>query len=164
MVIRRLRETEWNAWRDVRLRSLADSPAAFGSSLDRESAYPDTEWVERTRLLARGEDRVMFVADGGGAPVACGGAFLEGDAAAVIAMWTAPAHRGTGLGARILDAVEGWAREVGAARLVLYVVKGNRAESLYERAGFRRTGVEEPLDRDPALMLVQMARAIGGEA
>lgn len=162
MRIRRLAENEWAAWRALRLGALADSPSAFGSSLAREMAYSDADWAERTRGLARGADRVMFVAEAEGALVACGGAFLNGDAAGVVAMWTAPSHRGAGIGGGLLDAIEGWARGAGATRLVLHVVDGNPAESLYVRAGFVRTGAVAPLERDPALRLVEMARAVDG--
>jgi len=46
------------------------------------------------------------------------------------------AHRGRGLGAALFDAVLAQARERGHRAVSLSVEDGNRARSLYERAGF----------------------------
>lgn len=35
---------EWRTWRDLRLRSLADFPHAFGATLEREQAFTDDDW------------------------------------------------------------------------------------------------------------------------
>ena len=39
--VRRIRESEWRALREVRLLALADAPDAFGSTLAREAAFAD---------------------------------------------------------------------------------------------------------------------------
>jgi hypothetical protein len=67
-VIRRVRASEWEAWRALRLRALQDTPSAFASTYEREVAYPEGEWRERTAALAGADDRALFVAEatGGG--------------------------------------------------------------------------------------------------
>jgi GNAT superfamily N-acetyltransferase len=50
------------------------------------------------------------------------------------------AHRGRGVGRRLLDAVLGQARERGHPALCLSVEDGNVARRLYERAGFVLVG------------------------
>ena len=47
---RRLTEDDWTLWRDVRLRALADSPGAFGSTLGYWSGPGDREERWRSRL------------------------------------------------------------------------------------------------------------------
>lgn len=62
----------------------------------------------------------------------------------------APAARGEGIGTRLLHEAVTVAREDGLRWLRLHVVDTNpRAQALYERLGFRVTGVEKtrPLDR-----------------
>lgn len=56
-------------------------------------------------------------------------------------------HRGQGVGARLLEAGEAWAREQGLARMSLEVLEENPARRLYEREGFeaKSTYMVKPL-------------------
>jgi GNAT superfamily N-acetyltransferase len=56
-------------------------------------------------------------------------------------------HRGAGIGARLIDSAEAWAREQGFARLSLEVLDENPARRLYERQGFehKSTYMVKPL-------------------
>ena len=59
----------------------------------------------------------------------------------LISMWVRPDARGRGVGDALIEAVEAWARRTGAATVRLAVAEGNdRAEALYRRHGYRRTG------------------------
>ena len=64
---RRLGPDDWEVFREIRLRSLADSPDAFGSTLEREQAFTEADWRRRLR------GPVYAVTDPG--PVAVGGLF-----------------------------------------------------------------------------------------
>ncbi len=87
------------------------------------------------------------------------------DSCDLAAMGVAPAARGRGLGAALLDAALKTAAAMGARRMFLEVAEGNLAAiALYESRGFRRVGRRAgyyPGAR-PADALV-MAREIGGE-
>lgn len=61
--VRQIRADEGPRLRALRLRALADSPWAFGSTLAREEAFTDDVWQERAALSAAGEDRVTFIAE-----------------------------------------------------------------------------------------------------
>ena len=158
--VRRIRRDEPEALRDVRLRALADSPSAFGSTLAREEAYGDDLWEERARACAAGDGAATFLAVDGDQRVgmvtalATGGGLVE-----LVGMWTAPEVRGRGVGARLVEAVIGWAGEVGAERVELWVTRGNEpAERLYRRLGFEPTGDHQPLPSDPCKDELRMAR------
>ena len=131
--LRRLRPDDWEAFREIRLRSLADSPDAFGSTLERERAYTEDDW--RQRLTGP----VYVVHDPG--PVAVGGLFDKDGVFHVWGMWTDPAHRGRGHARRVLDALI--APDVEAVLDVNVANTGARAA--YERYGFVGTGQFEPL-------------------
>lgn len=129
----RLGPDDWQDFRDIRLRSLADSPDAFGSTLEREAAFTEDDW----RLRVRGP--VFVVLDPG--PVAVGGIFDADGVGHVWGMWTDPAHRGRGHARRVLDALTPL-----HDRVQLHVNVANPvARSVYERYGFVGTGELEPL-------------------
>ncbi len=131
--VRRLGPDDWEAFRDIRLRSLAESPGAFGSTLEREQAFTEAEWRRRA------SGPVWVVEDP--SPVAIGGLFDDHGVHHVWGMWTDPAHRGRGHAHRILDALIAPGVEV-----VLDVNLTNAgARTTYERYGFVGTGHVEPL-------------------
>lgn len=87
---------------------------------------------------------VFVVARSDGETVACGGLQRLDPAGATITtaeikrMWVAPAWRGTGLGGRILDCIEGHAARRGHRRIVLDTnATLHAAIALYERAGYQ---------------------------
>jgi ribosomal protein S18 acetylase RimI-like enzyme len=143
-VVRVLQADEWQTWRDIRLRSLADAPEAFGSTLAREQGFTESDWL-------RWFTGVSVLATVDGVPAALGGGFRVRDGwMQVVAMWTDPAYRRRGLAVQVLDVVVAAARAEGR-RLVLDVAQGNSAaRTAYERYGFVATGESEPIREDTA--------------
>ncbi len=59
-----------------------------------------------------------------------------------------PAHRGRGVGSRLLEAVEREARDTGCCKLTLEVLENNhRARRVYELAGFAQARYQEEAGR-----------------
>jgi ribosomal protein S18 acetylase RimI-like enzyme len=147
-LVRRATADAWRWLREVRLAALADSPAAFGSSLDREREYGEDDWHEWLTTSA------VFIAFEEDVPVGMV-AGIEGETPherRLVAMWVHPEHRGHGLGSSLVDQVVHWAREQGARRLVLWVADGNDAGlDLYRRHGFAESGESKPLPSNPAI-------------
>ena len=161
--VRRVRASEGDALRAVRLAALADTPSAFGSTLAAEAAYPPDRWQERAQAAEAGVDSVTFFALDGSSVVGLVGGYREPGAAdeavELVSMWVAPSHRGTGTGHRLVEAVVDWARSVGAAGINLWVTRGNDpAERLYRSLGFEPTGDVAPLPSDPCKDELRMAR------
>ena len=135
---RRLTPDDWEALRDIRLRALADSPDAFGSTLEREQELPEKEW--RRRLV-----RPVYAVLDGERPVAMAGAFSDEGRIQVWGMWTDPEHRGRGHARALLDALVAQAVAEGT-RVSLHVNIANPvARTVYEKYGFVGTGELEPL-------------------
>jgi ribosomal protein S18 acetylase RimI-like enzyme len=164
IAVRVLDVEEWPLYRSVRLAALADSPKAFLSTLSHEETFTPDIW--RSRL----EQRNTFVAEDDGGED--GEAEVRGlvsivprdpDVAEIVSMWVHPAARGRGAADLLVRAALAWAHERGVPEVRLWVAEGNdRAERLYARHGFQRTGTVQPLrDREVELEF-SMSRSLRG--
>jgi GNAT superfamily N-acetyltransferase len=150
--------------RQLRLRALSDSPHAFGSSLEVELAYPESDWMDLARRSERADEIAVFAAiDGEHWVGMAAGRWIDRESAVVDlwGMWVDPAARGSGLGARLVAAVHAWAAERGARVLRLGAVTGDGdPAAFYERLGFQDTGERGELRRDPTRAFRYMARPV----
>ena len=144
---------DWARWRAIRLRSLQQDPNAFGSTYAREVAHPEDEW--RSRLVYG----ASVLAELDGVDVGLGAGFSDAPGLLmVVAMWTEPAARGRGVGRAVLEHVVAIAR-ARDLQAHLWVVEGNRAQQLYESAGFVPDGGREPLHEGSELMMRHLVLA-----
>ena len=154
-MIREVRPDEWRVWRELRLRSLAADPDAFGETLERSRTYDEARWQtyvdprpNALRLFAERDGNVV------GMVVAMIG--HEDDdhrVCNVYAMWVAPEARGAGIGKQLVDAALRWSRSRAALTVKLGVSDtGAEARRLYERCGFRGTGERFPVREGAAVM------------
>lgn len=136
---------DWGRNRAIRLRALADTPDAFGSTLADARQMSEAAWRQR---LTR-TDSATFVAtttDQKDVGLIVGAPY--DDEMGLYSMWVAPAARQQGVGGALVDAVIAWARQSGRSKLVLDVGDENHAAiALYVSRGFRpngRTGTLPP--------------------
>jgi GNAT superfamily N-acetyltransferase len=143
--------------RALRLEALTDSPAAFGSTYERELARTAADWQ---RWLTPG---AVFIADVSGAARGLVAAALDQNDATtahLMAMWVHPSLRGLGAADRLIASVLMWAAEAGAREVKLLVTRANdRAQRCYARNGFRPTGREVVREKD-GLIDVEMGRLV----
>lgn len=142
--VRALGPDEWRILRELRLAALLDAPEAFGGSYEQSLTRTEQEW---RAWPGRG---VPFAAFIGAEPVGIVAAVpVPTDLATVhlIAMWVAPAARGTGIAEALVQAVVDWAVGRGCLSVLLDVVVDNeRAIRLYQRVGFAFTDEPPSLD------------------
>lgn len=150
--VRRIRSDEAAAYREVRLAALEDSPAAFASTRDIESAYESEVWEQRTRRAASGPQSALFLAMDD-RPVGMVGVLQNASdetTAELVSMWVAPSGRRRGVRAALVGRAVAWADESGYRRVEPWVTRGNEsAERLYRRLGFAVTREVKPLPSDP---------------
>ena len=122
--------------------------------------FVDDRWTARTYWseLAQLDTRHYLVALDGDAVVGYAGLCDYPDEAFVQTIAVAPRSQGSGLGARLLQALLDEAARRGQGRVLLEVRADNqRALALYERFGFRRTAVRhgyyQPSGRDAVVMV-----------
>jgi len=159
--VRRLEPAEWPIYRELRLRALADSPDAFGSTLVVEQGRSAEDWASRlTRDATSGLDHPLIAEV---AHAAAGLAWARVDASDrsivnVYQMWVAPEFRGQGAGRLLLRAAVDWARSLDATSVQLGVTCGDTpAIRLYTREGFTPFGPLGSL-RPGSLVLGQSMR------
>jgi GNAT superfamily N-acetyltransferase len=164
LAIRILRGHEWQAYRDARLRSLADSPDAFGSTLAAEQERTPDAWAARLGAAAVSGQDYPLIAELDGAVVGLVWARFDATTPSVVnvfQMWVAPESRGRGVAATLLRAAIGWARSRNARVVQLGVTCGDTsAVRLYVREGFETFGAPEPLRADSPLLSQTMRLAI----
>jgi len=161
VVIRAATVEDWWRYRDIRLEALSSAPSAFGSTYSGEIDRSEELWRERTgnprALLALAGDAVVGIAVGYDDPDEPAGS------RALVSMFVTPAHRGTGLSTRLIDAIAADARDDDVRELVLWVTDGNdAARKRYEHSGFVATGHSQPLPRDPTLTEHRMTLDLSG--
>lgn len=149
----RAEEADWSAYRQIRLRSLLESPEAYGSSHELELGLTEDEWRARAAsgrlILARDDEH--------GVVGAAAGLLGEDGQLNLVGMFVAAEVRGRGCAELLLDAVVAVAREDGATRVVLHVTDGNVAAArCYTRYGFTETGRWWPMERDPSLTEIEL--------
>lgn len=145
MRIRVAGPAEWRTWRELRLRALADSPDAFGETLEGATARDEAAWTSST---ATDPGRVVLIAEQASGWIGTAVARVTPDdrCAHLYAMWVAPDARRRGVGRALVDAAMRWSRFAGAGTLALKVTdRAPAAEAMYRTLGFADTGTSEAL-------------------
>jgi dihydropteroate synthase len=155
IVIRRSGPDEWQTWRDLRLRALADAPEAFGQTLASVGSFGEADW---RGTVAPRTDAVRFLAFVRDVPMGMCVVVGESLVADLYAMWVAPEARGLGVAGELLAASAAVARMWGARELRLHVSDPQiAARRLYERHGFVATGERGPLRDGSPIMVDTLA-------
>lgn len=165
MQVRRLQPHELQLLKTLRLAALRDSPQAFGENAQDAEEETEQYWTELiVELTAPGGD-VMFVAENAHASLGFAHGIVDrqdDQLARVGGMWVAPAARGQRVGAAMLGAILGWARQCGKRRIELWVTQGNPAAArLYADFGFRSSGKTQPMPHTPATLLEELYLELG---
>jgi GNAT superfamily N-acetyltransferase len=152
----------------LRLRALADSPGAFGSTLAAEKDRSDADWSSRLDSGAGSGMDLPLVALVDGVPVGLAWGRIDREnhsVANLYQMWVAPDYRRIGIGRMLLEAVINWAKGKNVDYLDLGVTyRDSPAMRLYLRAGFEPAGQPEPLRPGSDLLCQSMRlQLVNGE-
>jgi ribosomal protein S18 acetylase RimI-like enzyme len=142
--IRQLTAADAAAFQALRLRSLRESPEAFGSSYDEEVSRPLTAVAERLEAARTPTAKIVFGAFANGALVGVIGCVQESRVkarhkAVIWGMYVVPEARGQGVGRSLLDRAVVEARAwPNVERIILSAVeRATAARALYQSAGFK---------------------------
>lgn len=158
-----IRPDQWVEFRDIRLQMLADTPIAFGETLEHARGVNEAGWLARLARATQPDRTAVAAVDDSGRWVGTMSAYLsEPGVATVAAVWVAPEHRGAEAGVTdsLMTAISDWARDVAhATALRLAVHEDNpRAIAYFERTGFQPTGQTQTYELEPGGDLQIMQR------
>lgn len=149
-------------FKDVRLRALLDTPAAFGSTYAKEAALTDADWITRAAQWS-GDNSTTYLALDAGRACGIASATLDQFNPALVhlfSMWVAPTHRRMGIGNSLVEAILAWARTKNARTIQLLVTSNNEAAiKFYQQLGSTFTDFSEPYANDPTLSNYEMVRS-----
>ncbi len=132
--LRQLEAADWQLLKEIRLDALRREPTVFGSSLDKELQFLDSEWQNK---LVDGNRAYFCLFSDDGETVGLTATYGTVDAAAVlVASYIKEAHRGRGLSALFYNARIGWARAKGFKKAIV----SHREDNLISKAANQRAG------------------------
>jgi ribosomal protein S18 acetylase RimI-like enzyme len=139
--LRRLTPDDAALYRDIRLEGLADSPDAFGSTLEAEMNRPFDAFAQRLAdTYIVGAFSGTHLAGVAGFAVQAGP--KHGHKGLLWGMYIRPAYRGLGPGRMLVEAIIDHARERVELLQLLVVSDNLAARRLYEGLGFVEYGIE----------------------
>lgn len=160
--VRRLEPQDHGLLRTMRLRALSLEPHSFGSTFERESAFTEDTW--RNRLRPAGNPHFACFDDSGEPIGVVAGMLDEEDQqiSELVGMYVDQHARGTGTADALVSEIVDWAMAQGCVAVRLHVTDGNaRAEGMYRRNGFERTGRTFLRERD-GYPEIEMERRLQG--
>jgi ribosomal protein S18 acetylase RimI-like enzyme len=158
-MIRLAQEADWEAIRDIRLRSLREEPDAYASDYQTEARFEPDLWKQRIEAAS---SYLAFNDDHDLVGIATGLETGDGDTY-VVGMYVAPEARRLGCAHQLLDAISDLAVRRQGRRLLLEVAESNiRAARTYRSYGFVETGRRRTLDRDPSITEIELEYPLTG--
>jgi GNAT superfamily N-acetyltransferase len=163
-VVRPVAAGEAAALRELRLRALAEAPAAFASTLAAESLLEDDHWRGLVDEAVAGELGTIAIAVDGARWVGMAAGFWfqrERGIAQLWGLWVDPVARGTGIGPALVGAVRDWAAAGGATFIRLGLIEpADALRRFYARLGFVELDDPAPMRIDPSRLASFMARPV----
>ena len=160
--IRPTTDDDWREVRALRLEMLADTPIAFGETLEHALTVGQAEWRMRGKRGTADGGTVMAAITDDGRWIGTMGAYTPVGTTVpmLVGVYVTPEYRGelAGVTSALLDRVEEWAR-ARADRMTLHVHEDNvRAHAYYAKKGYRDNGVTIPYALDPSRREIEMVK------
>lgn len=164
--IRRIRPEDGRLLRDLRLRSIADAPDAFGQPLDEARRRPQRDWDRNARQSSHGDNRIWLIAESGKRSLGLvQGRKRRPRTLLLFSMWVDPDARRVGVGRQLIDRLEDWASGWGATETVLWVLAVNEpAVKFYRDLGFEVVRAGQDAESGARFAALAMRRAIHSPA
>ncbi|MGO1770775.1 MAG: GNAT family N-acetyltransferase [Microbacterium sp.] len=162
--IQRVGASDGARLREIRLRMLADTPLAYGETLEDARGLSDEDWRARADALERPGSIALVAVDDDGRWVG----MMRGEVVAphgpmLVGVFVDPSARGrdAGVADALLDGIIAWAGGEGRTLALEVHVDNERAIRFYERRGFAPTGRMLPYELPPFGQELEMRMDLG---
>jgi len=159
-IIRRIRIGEFDLFKQIRLRALKEAPYAFSSTYESALQRSEESWREQADNSAQGSDRATFITFSDDAPVGIAALYRvenQTSVGAMLQVWVAPEHRGTGVARDLIDAIFEWAGENNFRMILSRIRDGNiRAQKFYTKYGFSNSDEFSSSDFDGVCLVKEV--------
>ena len=136
LIVRRVLESEWPIYRELRLNALKLAPEAFTSKYADAIKLSDSEWQARVRRFAVDPKTVNLIAFLHEQPAGMVSCYIT-NRADMVQMWVEPFARKQKVGKALVHELKAWVKQAGENSLTAAVTKENAAAlNLYEQLGF----------------------------
>ena len=156
-----LTSDEWSRLRDLRLRSLSESPDAFGGTLEAEKSFSEEDW--RSQLLQL--DYLVASVDSRDSAIMSVEVLVgdHGTTCWIGGCWSDPQVRGQGTFRALFNYIDQHCESKGWQRQGLGVWIDNFAAiAAYRALGFTEAGEKKPSSRRPGRFYIHMVRESKG--
>lgn len=144
-----LDQSEWAAYKKLRLDALKAEPQAYGKSYEELAARPDTYWQQRLAEAQRGERMLLFAKLDGAVVGVVAAASEDGEKIKhrvhVDEVYVIPEARGKGIARALMEALEKHCLDLGYVVVLSLNVSHvqTAARALYESLGYKKIGTIE---------------------
>ena len=157
----RLRPSQWQRLKEIRLAALLDSPGAFLATYEKESEYSEGQWRAEFRRgtwhVRMHDGRAVGLLGVTGEPGAAD------DERVLEYIWVSPGTRRSHIAIEMVTAVLAGLHATGVHTVYLWVLDGNEgAARLYERLGFVTTNIRQPVEGRPGCFEERMVLSLDG--
>ncbi len=139
VLIKRLKENNWQELRTIRLRALQSDPAVFGSNYQKESTMTEADW----RNWLQTEDGAIFMLYANTAPIGMTAIAVDRDdpmkkTAILWGSWLEPHARGKGLSEIMYRERIAWAKKHPTIERIIVAHRASnvRSKSANQKHGF----------------------------
>ena len=165
--VRPIGPDEWRRLKEIRIEALVESPLAFTTTPEEAQSLADAVWQQRAAGNAHGVAQLTMIGIEGVRTVGMAVGLLRDGSAAdvvpIVSVFVSPSHRGRGVGRRMMEGVEDWARRHGARSTSLWVVDENRAaRRFYEALGYRATLDRQKISVPPERWETRLVKDLSG--
>ncbi|MDO5646092.1 MAG: GNAT family N-acetyltransferase [Dermabacter sp.] len=164
MTVQTVRESDWEALKELRLGMLSDAPDAYKADPATALRLSESDWrafASRTNLFVFAKRLPDGEVMGGASIQPVGSPADTPSIALVTSVFVRPEFRGHGVVDRLFEALDTLAMGLGRSRIRLEVSSA-ALESLarFEALGFRTTGAERPMPGSDEIRLIAAERDV----